>query len=121
MKTLQLSQPDTTSGGWDLSRDANGNLAIASEEASVAQDVASRCKLFQGDLYFDQTQGIPWLQQVLGQPYSKPLLRQILSNAAALVPTVQQVQVDLDDLNGRGVSGSVRVITTEGQTLLAHF
>jgi hypothetical protein len=122
MKTLKLSQPDSSGGGWDLTITPSGDIAVASEEESVAQDVASRCKLFLGDLYFDQTQGVPYLTQVLGQGYSQPLLTSLLQTAALAVPTVQKAKVALGDLGqARTVSGKVEVITTEGQTLLAHF
>ena len=47
---------------WDLCVDSSGNLAVASEPYSLAQDAASAIKLFQGEYIYDTTIGIPYFE-----------------------------------------------------------
>ena len=61
MKTLLLDRT-----AWDLCLDSNGNIALASEPYSLAQDVASAVRLFLGECYYDTTKGIPYWTEVLG-------------------------------------------------------
>ena len=62
MKTLFLL-PSTN----DLCLDVFGNIAVASDPYSLAQDVASAIKTFLGDCFFDTTIGIPYWSTILGQ------------------------------------------------------
>ncbi len=121
MNTLFLSQPDTDLDAWDLQLDSGGNLATKTGPEAVAQDVASAVKTFAGDLYYDQGQGIPYLSQVLGRPFSLPLVKAYLEDAALGVPTVVQARATITSLQGRKLSGSVEVIDEQGAALLAHF
>jgi len=49
---------------WDLVLDASGNIAVASPPYSTNQDVASACRTFLGECWYDRTQGVPYLQQI---------------------------------------------------------
>ena len=51
-------------GSWDLSVDANSNIAIADPDYSLAQDAASAIKTFLGEMFYDTTVGDPWLTQI---------------------------------------------------------
>ena len=101
---------------WDLLVDAAGNIAMATEPYAVAQDVASAIKTFKGDLWYDQTAGIPYFDQVLGHLPPPSLLRQLLADAAGTVPTVATTAVYLDALADRTVSGQVQFTTDSGVT-----
>ena len=46
MNTLYLDPQS-----WDLVLDAAGNIAMAKDPYAKAQDVASACRLFSGELY----------------------------------------------------------------------
>ena len=74
MNTLLL---DTVA--WDLVLDSNGNIALAQPPYATAQDVASAIRLFLGELWYDQTQGVPYWQQFLG---FNPTTSQIAQNIA---------------------------------------
>jgi hypothetical protein len=50
---------------WDLTLDINGNIAMASEPYAIAQDVASACRTFLGECYYDTSQGVPYFQGML--------------------------------------------------------
>ncbi len=107
---------------WDLLVDANGNVALASEPYSLAQDAASAIKTFLGECYWDTTIGVPWLQQILGLAPTLALLKARLEAVAETVPDVASAQVFLTSLTERTASGQVQVTSkTTGQTSVASF
>lgn len=106
---------------WDLVLDSNGNIALAAPPYAVAQDVASASRLFQGELWYDTTQGVPYWQQLLGQ---NPTTSQIAAafNAAALtVPGVVTANTVITSIAGREVSGQVQFETTDGESTTVNF
>lgn len=107
---------------WDLVRDANGNIALASEPYSLAQDAASAIKTFLGECYWDTMVGIPWLTQILGQRPSLALVKAQLVAAAETVPDVASAVVFLASANGRLITGQVQVTSAStGQVSAAAF
>ena len=114
--TLLLDQ--TT---WDLVVDASGNIAMASDPYSLAQDAASACKLFQGELYYDTTQGVPYFTQILGQHAPIALIKATYVSAALTVPEVVSANVFISSITGRQVSGQIQVSNTTGQTTAINF
>lgn len=112
MNTLLLDQTL-----WDLCKDAAGNIAMARDPYAVAQDVASACRLFQGELWYDTTQGIPYFENVLGKQIPLALLRSYLENAAMSVPGVVKARAFLTGAEGRTVAGQVQVTLSNGIVL----
>lgn len=103
---------------WDLALDARGNWALAAPPYATVQSVASACRLFLGELYFDTTKGVPYYQDVFGNPYPLGLLKSDLVQAALSVPGVLTATVFLDAIEGRNVTGQVQVTTAEGVFLV---
>ncbi len=103
---------------WDLCLDAARNIALASAPYAVAQDVASACRLFLGELWYNTTQGVPYLQQILGKTPPITVLQEYLVQAAVTVPTVLKATcvVTSFDRTTRTVQGQVQFTTTTGQT-----
>jgi hypothetical protein len=100
---------------WDLTLDANGNIAVAAEPYSLAQDAASAIQTYLGEVYYDVTIGVPWLTQVFGQSPSAALLKQLLTNAALTAsPDIASAQVFLTSFNNRVVSGQVQIVPVTG-------
>lgn len=117
MDTLLL---DT--GSWDLVLNAAGNIAVATEPYSLAQDAASAIKTFLGEVFFDTTVGVPWLTQILGQTPSLALLKAQLAAAALTVPDVGSAQVFISSFNDRVITGQVQTTqASTGQTSAANF
>jgi len=109
-------------GTWDLVIDASGNIAMASDPYSLAQDAASAIKLFQGELYYDTTQGVPYFAQILGQRPSLSLVKQQLVAAALTVPEVVNAQAFITAVTPtRQVQGQVQVSTATGKIAAASF
>ena len=101
--------------------DVNGNIALASNPYALAQDAASAIKLFAGELWYDTTQGIPYLSKVLGRLPSLAYLKGQFEEAALTVPEVASAKVFISSVSDRGVSGQVQVTSTSGQTSAASF
>lgn len=107
---------------WDLVVDSNGNIAKAQAPYSLAQDAASACRLFQGELWYDVNQGVPYWQNVLGQMPPLALLKSYYETAAKTVPDVLGVRVFIAAITrDRIVSGQVQVTGPGTQTAAASF
>ncbi|MGH7224673.1 MAG: hypothetical protein ACRELF_15735 [Gemmataceae bacterium] len=109
-----------------MTLDANGNIAVQSEPDSLAQDAASAIMLFLGEYYWDTTEGVPWLQQILSPPPPAgtpplPLLKQLLVDAALTVPGVASAQVFISSFANRAVTGQVQVVSQSGGLSAANF
>ena len=117
MQTLLL---DTVK--WDLCVDAAGNIAVCSEPYSLAQDAASACRLFQGELWYDVNQGVPYWQAILGQMPPLAYLRAQYQKAALSVPDVVSAKVFIANITPtRVVSGQVQITGPGKQTVAASF
>ena len=108
--TLLLDQ-----NAWDLVMDASGNIAMASPDYSVAQDVASAIRTFQGEVWYDTTQGVPYFQQVLGKLPPASVLVKYLEAAAMSVPGVASARCTIQSFDGRVASGEVQFVDENGQ------
>lgn len=111
MRTLFLL-PDT----WDLTLDSQGNIAVASDLYRIAQDVATACRTFVGDIYYDQDLGIPYNEHILGaHGYPLSLYKMHLEDAAKSVAGVVSANAQLQMTN-RIVTGTISFSTDDGQT-----
>jgi len=106
---------------WDLVLDASGNIALASEPYALAQDAASACRLFLGELYYDTSKGIPYWSEILGHQPPLSLIKARLRAAALRVPGVVEAQVYISSVAGRQVRGQVQVTDTAGNLTAAGF
>lgn len=104
---------------WDLTVDAVGNIARADDSYSILQDVASACRLFQGELWYGGTAGIPYFDQILGRYQPIPALKDALVRAALSVPGVLSARVFLTNVVGRQLRGQVQCVTTAGDVTVA--
>lgn len=101
---------------WDLCLDASANIAMASEPYAIAQDVASALRLFAGELWYDNTRGIPYFETVLGQYPPSGYLKSQFEAAALTVPGVVQARCINLQLSNRQLTGTVEVIDLTGQS-----
>jgi hypothetical protein len=113
MSTIYL-----TPGAWDMTVDASNNIAMATPPYSLAQDVASACRLQLGECWYDITVGIPYQTGILGQP-NVPLsyIKGQLVQAALRVAGIVSAQVFVTSLTNRTLTGQIQVETDTGQTL----
>jgi len=111
---------------WDLVTDSNGNIAMATEPYALAQDVASACRLFEGELWYDTAQGVPYWQAILGQMPPLGYLKAKYSIAALSVPDVQDPKIFIASITrDRVVSGQVQFtspsLASPATTIVAAF
>lgn len=116
MNTLLLDQTL-----WDLVTDAAGNIAMASEPYSIAQDVASAVRLFAGELWYDAAQGVPYFSDILGQRPPPQFYKAQVEKAALTVPGVAQARCVITAFEGRNLTGQIQIIDTTGQSNNVHF
>lgn len=107
---------------WDLVVDLSGNIAVASDPYSQAQDAASAIKTFTGEVYYDTTLGVPYWQQILGKFPPISLIKEKLRKAALTVPGVVAAKVFIRGSRNRTVSGQVQIQDASGNlTAAANF
>lgn len=111
MNTLLLAV-DT----WDLVLDANGNIAMAQAPYALAQDVASAIRTFLGEVWYDDTLGIPYKTQILGHTPPVAVLQEYMVKAALTVPGVVSAKCVIESFNAqtRKVIGQVQFIDSSG-------
>lgn len=111
---------------WDLVADANGNIAMASPPYAITQDVASACRTFYGEVYYDTTLGVPYLGKgaptneagaLLGKTPALNVLQGAIASAALKVPWVATAVCVVSAFIGRIANGQVQFTTDDGQTV----
>lgn len=115
-------------GSWDLVADASGNIALAAPPYAVTQDVASACRTFLGEVFYDDTVGIPYTAKfddngvpnstttLLGRTPPLNVLQGALAAAAVTVPFVAEAEVVISGFVDRLATGQVQFTTDDGQT-----
>lgn len=110
---------------WDLDVDVRGNWATVgsstprSDETGpgmrLAQDVATRCQSWRGEVYYDTTQGIRY-DTIMGEQPNMALLQSAYNAEALKVPECRTALVDFG-FTGRDkriLSGNLTVADFDG-------
>lgn len=105
----------------DLVSDASGNIAMAQPPYALAQDVSSAILTFEGEVFYDTSQGIPYFDEVLGHLPPAALLTQLQSNQALTVPGVVTAQTVISSFTDGDVSGQVQFTDEDGGTNVVNF
>lgn len=82
----------------------------------MAQDVASACKLFLSELWYDTSKGVPWFEDVLGHAPSQGLMQALIEQATLTVPGVVAARCTIDAVANRQVTATVRFTDETGRT-----
>lgn len=111
----------TTDGTWDFDLDAFGNVATTGDstgdpEYRLAQDAATRVLSWQGEVYYDDTIGIPY-PSILGGPPSLPFISSLYAQQAVLANGVKQCVPDFTYTPGaqRELTGQLLVADANGR------
>ena len=101
--------------GWDLTQDAAGNIALASPPYAVAQDVASACQAWKGELWYDTTLGIDFESLLWNSP-GAPAIQQAFNQQALTVSSVATATTTLSASTGSGgaVTGQIAFTNSTG-------
>lgn len=106
---------------WDLVLDISGNIAVATDPYSVAQDAASQIKLVAGELWYDTTQGVPYFSRIFGKTPNVPYIKSTLVAQALSVPNAKSSQCFITSIANRNVSGQVQTTDSNGATSAVGF
>jgi hypothetical protein len=100
---------------WDLTTDVYGNLATAGDATAasaptgpgmrLAQDVATRCRAWNGEVYYDTTQGIRY-PSILGAAPNLAVVQNAFNTEALKVPACETAIAQF-----QFAAGSVRELT----------
>lgn len=113
MATTLFLRPDT----WDLALDASGNIAVGTDIYQQAQDVASACRTFRGELYYDTQTGIPYDTEILGGTgFPLALYKLYLEEAALSIDGVVSAQASLSTNDRRNVIGAIIFTNDQNET-----
>jgi hypothetical protein len=106
-------------GTYDLTLDANNNIARADPPYSVAQDMGSQCRQWKGEYCYNSNDGVP-LATILGSAPNLGLMKSDFAVAAGQVPGTANVKCFISDITERRVSGQVQATVTlsDGSTLV---
>lgn len=106
---------------WDLVLDALGNIAVASDPYAVAQDVACALRTFAGEVWYDNSLGLPYWTLILGHNAPVSLLKKLFEAEALKVYGVSTAQAFITGVAGRRVTGQVQITTTAGASVNVGF
>lgn len=98
-------------GAWDLTLDANNNIALATAPYSVAQDMSSQVRQWKGEFCYNQGDGVP-LATILGESPSLALVKSDFATAAGLVPGTSNAVCFISSVKQRNVTGQVQALVT---------
>lgn len=105
---------------WDVVVDLFGNIAICTPPYAIAQDVACAARLFEGELWYDTSQGIPYWQNILGQMPPLSYLKAQYTTAAQNVIGVVQAQTFIASIGqNRELTGQIQVTSETGESLVS--
>lgn len=103
---------------WDLCVTTGGNIALATLDYAIAQNVACALRLFQGELWYDTAAGVPYLQQILGRNLPLSLIKAQFVAAALTVPDVASATCFIETVTDRTLTAQVRVTTSTAQVFV---
>lgn len=103
---------------WDLALDNNGNIATCDQTYEQAQQICCNARTMIKDMYYQQGEGIPYLEEMLGQhTYSLALYREQLHECAMKVTGVVSAEVTLTLGTDNTLSGKIEFKNTQDETV----
>ena len=107
--------------GWDINVDASGNIAKATGDYAIAQNVANAFRLFTNDAWFFPERGIPHFLIELRKAPKINVLKVRLRKAALAVEGVTDCEIDLLNVEGRDLSGVALLTLESGNRMKLNF
>lgn len=102
---------------WDLLLDINGNIAVCEAPYSIAQQAANEIKLFEGEGWYDQSQGTPHFTKTLGVNSNLGLIRNILLDRVNGVDNVMRSDIDMYIDEQRTLHGNIYITSKNGEMI----
>ena len=109
MNTLQLTP------GWDLARTPNGDLSIATGNRAIEQDVASACRTWRGESWYNTALGVPYLPTTFARRPMVSTVKNLIATEALRVPGAATATIYLTAIApNRNVGGQIQITNTAG-------
>lgn len=98
---------------------AGKNISLAQQ---VTQAALCMLKTEQGEAFTNGDHGCPWFNQILGlAPVHLDVAKRIIKTKLSAVPGVAEVGAVSIDSDGRNLTGSFKLICTDGTTAEGNF
>ena len=88
--------------GGDLAVDGRGNLVIEQGLEAVRQRVLQRLHFVRGEWFLSESDGVPYYQDIFGQPYGEGLAARVIASEVSNVAGVDNVEVVSSFLDSAG-------------------
>ena len=111
MNTLQLTS------SWDLYITPEGNLSILTGNPAIVQDVCSACRTWQGEPWYNNQLGVPYLQTIMAKRPTLNTVKNLLNTEALRVPGVASTTIYLVAFADRNVGGQIQITGQTGATI----
>lgn len=99
---------------WDLTLDANNNIAVAGPPYALAQDVASACRTVLAEVYYDTTIGVDYFGEIFGQTPPAAVFQEQFVAAALTVPDVVTAACIIEVYDAANREAMAQVQFTDG-------
>lgn len=100
---------------WDLQLDDTGNIATVNGGLQTAQDVATSCRVWKGEVLYDTQRGVPYKEEIFGQKANLSLLQADYETEAKRIEGVASVEVMIDGFNNRELAPDIRITLENGE------
>ena len=112
---------------WDLTVDVYGNIATVGDATPastqtgpgmrLAQDVATRCRAWRGEVYYDTTQGVRY-DVILGAAPNLAVVQNAFNTEALQVPLCETAVASFNFAAGsaRAITGTLNVADVSGNS-----
>jgi len=106
----------------DIYLDGNKIARTGSKAEAVKQLILTTVKTFAGECFSDESAGIPWFDEVLGQDVlAADAAKQTIREKIASVPGVKSVETVTLTISGRNMSGAYRITLEDDSTTTGAF
>lgn len=94
-----------------------GDIVLSSGLEAIADDHQCRVRTFLGECFVDTTQGVPWMEEILGERPTPGRLREIFEAQVLATPGLVAMTDFAATRSGRSASISYKAKATTGDTL----
>lgn len=103
---------------WDISLDSNGDLKMATDNYSIAQNSACRCRAFTNDMYFNQKDGVPhFLVDISQRPNISVVAAAMEKVARGTEGVSEAAMTDIAVSTDRTLEGTIILTLDNGETI----
>lgn len=96
-----------------------GQIVLTTGDDAIRQDLQVRLRWFLNEWFLDKRTGVPWFQQLIGQPVSDAIFERVIRRVITTTPGVARIEqfALVRDALVRNMAVNFRVVTANGTTL----